>query len=54
MKLSREEYEAIVYRIAELSKHIRYSDLVIIPAGRYLATPVGNIYIENDIRLEIR
>lgn len=54
MKLFREEYEAAVYRIGELSKHILYSDLVFIPAGRYLATLVGNIYFENDIYLEVR
>lgn len=54
MKLSREEYEAMIYRIAELSEHIEYSDLVLIPAGRKLATLTGNIYFANGIRLQVR
>ncbi len=31
MKPPREEYEAMIYRVAELSKHIEYSDMVLIP-----------------------
>lgn len=31
MKLSREEYDAMIYGIAELSDHIEYSDLESIP-----------------------
>ena len=54
MRPSREEYEALIYRIIELSKNIRYSDLVLIPEGRNLATVQGNIYFANDIHLEIR
>jgi len=54
MKLLREEYEAMIYRIAEFSEHIQYSDLVLIPAGRKLATLTGNIYFASGIRLEIR
>lgn len=54
MKPSREEYEAIIYRITELSEHIEYSDLVMIRAGRKLATLTGNIYFHNDIRIQIR
>lgn len=54
MKPSREEYESIVYRIAERSEHIRYSDLVLIPLGRKLATLAGSIHFANDVRLEIR
>jgi hypothetical protein len=54
MKLWREEYEAMIYRLAELSEHIQYSDLVLIPAGRKLATLSGNLYFKNDIRLEVR
>lgn len=54
MKASREEYQALIYRIADLSKHILYSELVLIPAGRHLATLAGNIYFENEIRLQMR
>jgi len=54
MKPSREEYEAMIYRIAELSTHIEYSDLVLIPAGRKLATLAGNIFFSNAIRLQVR
>ncbi len=54
MKPSREQYEAAVYRINELSPHIQYSDLVLIPAGRKLATLVGSIRFSNNIRLDIR
>jgi hypothetical protein len=54
MRPSREEYEAMIYRIAELSGHIQYSDLVLIPAGRKLATLTGNLYFANGLRLEIR
>jgi len=54
MKLSREEYEAMIYGIAELSDHIEYSDLVLIPAGRKLATLAGNIHFANGIQLQIR
>lgn len=54
MKPSREEYEAMIYSIAELSEHIEYSDLVLIPAGRKLATLAGNIFFANGIRLQVR
>lgn len=54
MKPSREEYEAHVYRAVELSPHIEYSDLVLVPAGRKLATLAGVIYFKQNIRLEIR
>ncbi len=54
MKPSREDYEAIIYRITELSEYIEYSDLVLIHAGRKLATLTGNIYFQNDIRIQIR
>jgi hypothetical protein len=54
MRPSREEYELLIYRISELSANIQYSDLVLIPAGRKLATVSGNIYFANDIRLQVR
>jgi hypothetical protein len=54
MRPSREEYELLIYRIAELSTNIQYSDLVLIPAGRKLATASGNIYFANGIRLQVR
>ncbi|MEK7726987.1 MAG: DUF6516 family protein [candidate division KSB1 bacterium] len=54
MKPSREEYEAQVYRAAELSSHIEYSDLVLVPAGRKLATLSGAISFKQNIRLVIR
>jgi hypothetical protein len=54
MRPSREEYELLIYRIAELSTNIQYSDLVLIPAGRKLATVSGNVYFTNGIRLQVR
>ncbi len=54
MTLTRQAYEAIIYRIAESSEYIHYSDIVLIPAGRHLATLSGKIYFEDDIYLEIR
>jgi len=54
MRPSREEYELLIYNIAELSRNIRYSDLILIPAGRKLATVEGNIYFANAIHLKVR
>lgn len=54
MKPSREEYEALIYRIADLSEYIEFSDLVLIHEGRKLATLSGHVYFANDIRLRVR
>ncbi|MDW7680435.1 MAG: DUF6516 family protein [bacterium] len=54
MPQNRESYQQLIYRIAELSKHIRYSDLVTIPVGKNLCVIKGNIYFNNSIRLKLK
>jgi hypothetical protein len=52
--MSREEYEAFTYLIADHSEHVQYYDLVIIPIGKSLGIAKGTIHFAKSIRLEIR
>jgi hypothetical protein len=54
MSQTRESYEQFIYGVAELSKNIRYSELIIIPVGKNLCAVKGNIYFGKSIRLEVR
>ena len=54
MSQTLESYEQLIYSIAELSEHIRHSDLIIIPVGKNLCIIKGNVHFEKSIRLEVR
>jgi len=54
MSQIRESYEQLIYGITDLSKHIRYSDLIIVQVGKNLCVIKGNVYFVNSIRLEVR
>jgi hypothetical protein len=54
MSTTRETYQQLIYTITELSEHIRYSDLVMIPYGKNIYVVKGNIIFDESIRLEIR
>jgi len=54
MSQTRESYEHFIYGITEHSEHIRYSDLIVVPAGKNLCVIKGNVHFDKSIRLEVR
>ncbi len=54
MSQTRDSYEQFIYGIADLSDHIRYSDLLVIPVGKNLCVIKGSIHFDKAIRLEVR